>query len=155
MCPDTGRASHSGWTCCFGSLTLAKDFTGNWLNSGDRRLFGRSLYCYRTDWDWAHRRGNRLDTAAFLQFGDFIFNSRNNFFVFFRVFKEIRNVEESVAVQADVHESGLHAEKDFRYLTFIYIADDALGAVPLNIKLNEFVVLQNGELGFLGCCGND
>src|SRR5262249_35010462 len=98
MCPGTGRACHSAWTCYFGSLTFAKDFTGNWLNSGDRSLLGRSLYCYRTGWDWTHRRGSRLDTANFLQFCDFIFNSRNDFFVFFRVFKEIRNVEESVAV---------------------------------------------------------
>src|SRR5262249_38607620 len=155
MWPGPGGACHSAWTCYFGSLTFAKDFTGNWLNSGDRSRLGRSLYCYRTGWGWNHRRGSRVDTANFLQFFDFRFNNRNDFFLFFPVFQENRKVEESLAGQAQFHQSGLHAGKDFRYLTFIYIADDALGAVPLNIKLNEFVVLQNGELGFLGCCRND
>src|SRR5262249_43271934 len=155
MWPGPGGACHSAWTCYFGSLTFAKDFTGNWLNSGDRSRLGHSLYCYRTGWGWNHRRGSRLDTANFLQFCDFVFNSRKDFFVFFRVFKEIRNIKASVAVYADVHESGLHAGKDFRYLNFIYIAVDSFGGGALNIKLNEFVVLQNGELGFLGCCGND
>src|SRR5262245_66368374 len=99
MCPGTGRASHSAWTCYFGSLTFAKDFTWNWLNCGDRSLFGRNLYRYWNGWGWTQRRGSRLDTATFLQFCDFIFNSRNDFFVFFCVFKE-RSEERRVGKEA-------------------------------------------------------
>src|SRR5215510_153794 len=154
MRAGTWCANDNAWTCDFGSFPFTKHFTGNRLNPGGSRLFWRRLYRYRR-WRWTHRRGGKLDAAAFLQLRDFIFNGRNNLFVLFSVFKEIRNVEESVSVEADVHESRLHAGKDFRYFTFINIADDPLRAVPLDIKLNEFVVLENGELRFLGCCRND
>src|SRR5262249_4088954 len=109
MYPAAWWASHRTWTGYFWSFSFAKHFTGNWLYSGDRSLFQRRLWCRRNDQRWTYRSGGRLDAATFLQFSDFVFNSRNNFFVFFGVFKEIRNVEEGVAVEANVDKGGLHA----------------------------------------------
>ena len=86
---------------------------------------------------------------------DFVLNRGNDFVVLFGIFEEVRNVKEGVSLEADIHECGLHAGQDFRYLTFIYVADDALRSVPLDVKLNELVVLEDRKLGLLRCRGND
>src|SRR5262245_17103858 len=109
MDPAACRASHRTRTGWFWSFSFAKHFTGNWLYSGDGSLFRQRLRCRRNDRRWTYRSGNRLDATAFLQFSDFVFNSRDNFFVFFGVFKEIRNVEEGVSVEANVDKGRLHA----------------------------------------------
>src|SRR6185369_17490911 len=61
-----------------------------------------------------HRsRNRRLTPSGLLQLSDLVLNSRNNFFVLFRVFKEIRHVQESVSLETDVDECRLHSRKDF------------------------------------------
>ena len=60
--------------------------------------------------------------------------------------------EKGVAFETDVHECGLHPRKDLRYLSFIDVADDSLRSMTFDVKLNEFVVLQNRNLCFLGSC---
>jgi hypothetical protein len=44
--------------------------------------------------------------------------------VVFQVFENVADVEESVAIQADVHESGLHAGKDAGDFAFVDAADE-------------------------------
>ena len=95
------------------------------------------------------RRHGSAAGPRFLQLRDFVFNRGDDLFVLFGVFEEIGNVKEGIALETDVHERGLHARQDFRYLTFIDVADDALRSMPLDVKLNEFVVFQDGNFGFL------
>jgi hypothetical protein len=44
--------------------------------------------------------------------------------VVFQIFKNVTDIQEGVAVQADVHESGLHAGKDACDFSFVDAADE-------------------------------
>ena len=44
--------------------------------------------------------------------------------VIFEVFEDVAHVEKGVAIQADVHESGLHAGKDASNFSFVDAADE-------------------------------
>ena len=44
--------------------------------------------------------------------------------VIFEIFENVADVEESVAIEADIDESGLHARKDAGDFTFVDAADE-------------------------------
>ena len=44
--------------------------------------------------------------------------------VVFQIFENITDIEEGVAVEADIHESGLHARKDAGNSAFVDAADE-------------------------------
>jgi hypothetical protein len=44
--------------------------------------------------------------------------------IVFKIFKDVADVEESIAVEADINESGLHAGEDAGDSAFIYTADE-------------------------------
>src|SRR5262249_25144575 len=70
-------------------------------------------------------------------------------------FEEIGNIKEGVTFQSDVHEGGLHPRQHLGHPPLVDIAYYGFRALPLNHELNEFIVLQDGEFGFLGRGGND
>jgi len=58
-------------------------------------------------------------------------------------------------VQVRCRRSRLHSGQDLGDLTFVDITDYTLRAMPLDVVLNQFVILKDGNLGFLGSRGND
>ena len=56
--------------------------------------------------------------------------------VVFEVFEDIAHVEKSVAVQADVHESGLHAGKDAGNFSFVDAADESEFFFALDVNFD-------------------
>ncbi len=62
-------------------------------------------------------RWRRLLDRPFLETGDdFVLGSGNDLVVLLSVFEEVGNVEESVALQADIDERRLHSRQDLRHL---------------------------------------
>jgi hypothetical protein len=131
---DVGRSRRYNGTRCRRGRSGRRRNGGNRGNGGDRRTFS---------------------TASFLKLSDFVFYRRNDLVVFFGVFEEVGDIKEGVALEADVHEGGLHPGKDFRDPAFINVAYNPLRSMPFNVVFDEFIVLQNGDLCFLGGGGND
>jgi hypothetical protein len=69
------------------------------------------------------------------------------------------NVKEGVALQAYVHECGLHSGQHALYATFVNVADDALlgfAALPaFDVKLCDESVLDDGDLLFASVDADD
>src|SRR6185437_1107123 len=61
------------------------------------------------------------------------------------LFHEVGDVEEGVALQADVHEGGLHARKDTRDASVIDGASERVFVLALVVDLGEFVLLDDGK----------
>jgi hypothetical protein len=71
----------------------------------------------------AVRRRRKHLTALLLHFFDFPFYRSNNVVVVFKIFKEIADVQEGVAIQADVYEGRLHARQHARNTAFVDTPD--------------------------------
>src|SRR5262249_12645878 len=90
-----------------------------------------------------------------LQAYRFVFDSRYDLLVLLSILEEVGNIEEGVALQTDVDEGRLHPRQNLRHLPFIDVADYALRTMPFDVVLDEFVILEYGEFGFLCSRGND
>jgi hypothetical protein len=60
-------------------------------------------------------------------------------------FKEISDVEEGVALQANVHKTGLHAGKDARDATVVNGAGERVLILALVIDFREFVFFDDSQ----------
>jgi hypothetical protein len=56
--------------------------------------------------------------------------------VVFQIFKNITDIEESISVEADVHESGLHAGKDASDSAFVDATDEGKLFFALDVDLD-------------------
>jgi hypothetical protein len=56
--------------------------------------------------------------------------------VVFEVFENVADVQKRIAVQADVHESGLHAREDARDFSFVDTADERKFLLALDVNLD-------------------
>jgi hypothetical protein len=56
--------------------------------------------------------------------------------VIFEIFENVADVEEGVAIQADIDESRLHARKDAGYFSFVNAADEGELFFALDVNLN-------------------
>ena len=56
--------------------------------------------------------------------------------VILEVFENVADVEESVAIQADVHESRLHAREDASNFSFVDAADESEFLFPLDVNFD-------------------
>ena len=65
------------------------------------------------------------------------------------------DVEEAVALEADVDEGGLHAGQDLRHPSLVDVADDAALALALDEDLGDQVVLEDGHLRLVAVRGDD
>jgi hypothetical protein len=63
---------------------------------------------------------------------------------------EVGNVEEGVALQADVDESRLHAWKHAGYAAFIDGSCEGVLVLALKIDFREQIVFHHAHLGFVG-----
>jgi hypothetical protein len=54
---------------------------------------------------------------------NFVLDRVDDVVVLFQIFQEIADVQEGVAIEADVHEGGLHAGEDPGYTPFVEAAD--------------------------------
>ncbi len=61
----------------------------------------------------------------------------------------VGDVEEGVALEADVDEGGLHAGEDARHPPLVDVADDAARPLPLDVELGEAVVLEDGDASLM------
>jgi len=56
--------------------------------------------------------------------------------VVFQIFKNITDIEEGISVEADVHESGLHAGKDASDSAFVDATDEGKLFFALDVDLD-------------------
>jgi hypothetical protein len=56
--------------------------------------------------------------------------------VVFEIFENVTDVEEGIAIQADIHESGLHARKDAGYFSFVDAADESEFFFAFDVNLD-------------------
>ena len=68
---------------------------------------------------------------------------------------DVGDVEESVALEADVDEGGLHAGQDLRHAALVDVADDAALPLALDEDFGDEVVLEDGHHGFVAVGGDD
>jgi len=68
---------------------------------------------------------------------------------------DVGDVEEAVALEADVDERGLHAGEDFRDAAFVDVADDAALPLPFDEDLGDEIVFENGRHRFVAIRGDD
>ena len=69
--------------------------------------------------------------------------------------EDLRDVQERVALEADVDERRLHAGQHLRDPALVDVADDAALALPLDEDLGHQVVLENGHHGLVAARGDD
>src|SRR5205814_9824422 len=69
--------------------------------------------------------------------------------------EHIVDVEEPVALQADVDEGRLHAGKELRDPAFVDVADDPALPLAFDEHFGHEVVLENGHDGFVAIGGDD
>ena len=68
---------------------------------------------------------------------------------------DVGDVEEAVALEAEVDEGRLHAGQHLGHPAFVDVADDAAVALALDENLRDQVVLENGHHGFVAVRGDD
>ena len=61
---------------------------------------------------------------------------RMSWIVVFQIFENVADVQERIAVQTDVHESGLHAGKDAGDFPFVDAADQRELLFPLDVDFD-------------------
>ncbi len=74
--------------------------------------------------------------------------------LFLVLVKEVGNIEEGVALEADVHKRGLHAGEHTADAALVNAADQADVGVPFEINLDQLVVFQHGDLRLVRRRGN-
>jgi hypothetical protein len=67
----------------------------------------------------------------------------------------IVHIEESVALEAEVDEGGLHAGQDLRHAPLVDVADDAALALALDEDFGDEIILEDGHHGFVAVGGDD
>ena len=75
--------------------------------------------------------------------------------VLLQVFKNVADVQEGVAVEADIHEGRLHAGKHAGYAAFVYASHKRELLLALNVNLYKLTFFENGHTAFVGRCGNN
>ena len=65
------------------------------------------------------------------------------------ILDDVGDVEKRVALQPEVDEGRLHAGKDLRDAPFVDVADDGAMARPLDPKLDDLPVLEDGDSGLM------
>ncbi len=68
---------------------------------------------------------------------------------------DFRDVEERVALEADVNEGGLHAGEDFVDPALVDVADNAALILALDEDLDDLVVLEDGDPRLVVARGDD
>ena len=72
-----------------------------------------------------------------------------------KVADDVGDVEEAVALEADVDEGRLHAGQHLRDPALVDVADDAPIALALDEDLRQLVVLEDGHTGLVAIGRND
>ena len=93
------------------------------MNGARGKRFSRQWFDQRS----ARRRGNRGRRGVSVGM---------SVIVVFEVFENVADVEERVAIQADVDERRLHARQNARYFSFINAADKRELFFALNVDLD-------------------
>src|ERR1043165_2490327 len=69
--------------------------------------------------------------------------------VVLEVFDDVGDVEEGVALEAEVDEGGLHAGEDFGDAAFVDVADDGALPRPLDPELDDLPFVEHGDARFV------
>ena len=72
-----------------------------------------------------------------------------------QLLEHVGRVEEGVALQAEVHEGGLHAGEDARHRPLVDGAHDAAVRLALEEELGHHAVLEEGDPGLAGVGADD
>jgi hypothetical protein len=127
------------------ALAFVRTF-GRWSH---RRRRGRGRFHYRM------RRGGAFSgSRRHVLFGSqhLLFRGARDPVVFFVVFEEVGNLEERVAFQPDVNESGLHARKHTRYAPFLNAPGQRVFVAALKIDLDQLVVFEDRHFVLVAAC---
>jgi len=93
---------------------------------------------------WPWRRAGRAFGTVRIQFGNCIFRITDYTIVFFAVLEEIRDIEESITFQADIHESGLHSRQNARDAALIDASGEGMFVFPLDVDLGHLTIFGDG-----------
>jgi hypothetical protein len=63
---------------------------------------------------------------------------------------DVGNVEEAVALEAEVNKRRLHAGQHFRHPAFVQVADDTARPFPLDEDFGDLIFLENRRPAFRG-----
>jgi len=94
--------------------------------------------------EWPWRRAGRAFGTVRIQFGDCIFRVADYTIIFFAVLEKIRDIEESVAFQADIHESRLHPRQNACDAALIDASGERMFVFPLDVNLGHLTVFGDG-----------
>src|SRR5207247_6785943 len=141
-------------SCWFWTLGFSHELRSRGRDQGARTCINS---CFDDGWRCRSsggrgRRGRgsaRFRSAAFLELGDFVFDTRDNLLVLLSVLKQIRNVKERIPFKTDIDEGGLHSGQYFRYFALINVTNDTLRAMAFYVKFNEFVVFEDCNFSLL------
>ena len=84
-----------------------------------------------------------------------LFVARLQPFEFLDCVDDLGDIEERVALQADVNERGLHAGEDLRDPPLVDIANDTARLLALDEDLDDLIVLENGDPCVVVARGDD
>jgi len=94
------------------------------------------------------RRGGQ-GLPGTIQLENLIFHAGHNLVVFFVVFEEIGDVQEGVAIQADVDKSRLHARQHPRHPALVDASRQGIFVLPLVVNLDYLIFLDYRNTRFV------
>jgi hypothetical protein len=95
------------------------------------------------------RRAGQWGSALEFELFDLLLCGGDQGVILFHVLKEVRDVEEGIAVQTHVDERGLHAGEDPGDSALVDASGEAVFVFSLEIDLDDLIVLEDGHLGLV------
>jgi hypothetical protein len=121
--------------------------------SGRKSLPGRSLVASFRPVDSFSSFSRR--PAAALHLEHFVFDSADNGFVLIVVLKEIGDIKEGVAIEADIDECRLHSRQNARYTAFVDASREGVFFFPFVEQFHDLIVFKDRHPCLVASCRND
>ena len=144
------------------AVVAAVPIIGSWpANSSRLAVTGRLRGAYRGRFFRSRRRNwrrgghggwrNYRGRSALFQAQHFLFRVGYDLVILVVIFKKIGYVQERVALQANIHESGLHSGQHARDAAFMNAAGERVFFFALIIKLDNLIIFEQRHSGFVAC----
>jgi hypothetical protein len=99
------------------------------------------------------RRGSQ--DRSFLHLKDLLFNARYDFVVFVVILEEVRDIQECIAIEANVHEGRLHAGKHACDAALMDTAGQRIFFFTLIVDFDYLIVFEDCHPGFMAIRRNN
>src|SRR5579885_479868 len=136
----------------FGPLHARRHPFGGGRRSGGRhdhrRRFHRRLFRPDRRGDLCRGRQRHGRGTALIHLQNFFFDAGDDLVVLLVVLEKVRDIEECVALQPDVHKRRLHAGQHPRHPAFVDASRQRVFVLALEIDFDYLVILDHRHLGF-------